>query len=61
VGGLIYFQMSAVAAVIYETARGFGEGHPTGSQRRLALVKRTLWFAILPLGVFWVLLRDSRT
>lgn len=46
---LVYIQMCAVAAVMYENHRVVAEGLVlTEEQRKVALVKRTLWFAFLP-------------
>lgn len=62
VGGLIYLQMSAVAAVMYENHRVVTEGLTlTERQRQVALVKRTLWFMVLPVTGLLGLARAGRT
>ncbi|MFS0885067.1 hypothetical protein [Aeromicrobium sp. 179-A 4D2 NHS] len=62
VGGLIYLQMSAVAAVMYENHRVTAEDLTlTERQRQVGLVKRTLWFSILPITASVSIARAGRS
>lgn len=61
VGGLIYFQMSAVAATIYENYRlAHSNAVVDAATRRNALIVRTLWFAALPVTFWFSLVRHVR-